>query len=617
LDRRPGALSVCMSPVRTIVWCLALALLAPVGTLAYQKAPARAKVRVTKFDYRAEALKCYGDAAATASKFPDVAAGAMAVARMADTVWRLDKVFARELFEKAFALADYEAGYAGARGTAGGAARLLTIRLYAKRDFDRARALGGQPIEPRDTDAKKIENAKQRAELFADLAERAFATNEPASLELARQSVETGYLEPAIPRILSSFASKYLWTRRDPGVFDLFDKALEAASAGEHASYASLAEMNATLLFHPGNRNNWLRMYKWSSWDAALENYLRRVNRELAAAKAQGRKPTVPPGDIELIARDQPMIDTDLARWSGDPFRSLRNLLKRVAAAAPKPTDVELHDRKLFSDAISLSPPEIRELAEEVFDRHLRDSLLLLAADKTVKLMKELPSEKKPPKEGEERKDPIREYLDAIVDDRLRDAAEDHVLIALATSVARNATEVESLLAKVSALDLRVQAYGVAAMEFVEQKKSDEVVTFAEKARKIAETAPRTVRTVRGLCLAAMARQSAGDKGAVSAVSDLLFVYDRLEDDVEPSLPITPEVVGHLIPLEASPFKVPALDKIPMAEAFAALAHRDPLGTRAVANALETPERRVDALVAAALALAEEGKQRTARNRER
>jgi hypothetical protein len=183
--------------------------------------------------------------------------------------------------------------------------------------------------------------------------------------------------------------------------------------------------------------------------------------------------------------------------------------------------------------------------------------------------------------------------------------------------VARNASEVDALLAKVSALDLRVHAYGVAAIRFAEQLKSEDAVAFAEKARKGAETAPRTVRTVHGLCLAAIARQAVGDKSAVSAVSDLLFVYDRLLDDAVPPLPISSDTIGHLIPLEASPFKVPPLDKIPLEKAFAALAHRDPLGTRAAANALETPERRVDALVAAALALAEAAPHSTAQYRER
>jgi hypothetical protein len=600
-----------MSPVRTIACCLALALMAPIGTLAYQKAPKRSRLKVTRFDYRAEALKCYGDVAATASRFSDAAAGAMVIARMADTVWQLDKAFSRELFEKAFALADEESGYAGARGTAGRSARLLTIRLYAKRDFERARALAAQPIEPRDTDAKKIEDPKQRAELLADLAERAFAKDRSASLDLALQSLETGYLDPAILRILASCAAQNPYRDRNTKAFDVFDKTLEVASTGPHASYTSLAQINTALSFYPSNYRSfrWYRPHSDMPWLDALGKYLGRTYREVAVARSQGREPKLPQGDLELIARDQPMLEEELGRWSPNAFRSLRTVLKRLAAVAPKASEIEQHDRKLFSEALVLPPSEIREIAEKVFDQRLRDALLLVAADRTVKLMKELPVEKKQAKADEE-KDPIREYLDAIVDDRLRAAAEDHVLIATATSVARRASDVESLLAKVSALDLRVQAYGVAAVEFVEQGKLDEVETFAEKARKTAETAPRTVRTVRGLCLAAIALQAVGDKSAVSAVSDLLFVYDRLADDVEPPLPISPDAVGHLIPLEASPFKMPLLDKIPMEKAFAALARRDPLGTRPVANALETSERRVDALVAAAIALVEEGKQR-------
>jgi hypothetical protein len=599
--------------MQALALCVALALSAPIGTIAYREGRAGARVKLTRFDFRAEAVKCLSDAATTASKFPDAAAGATAVVRIADSAWKIDKVFARTLFEQAFALADGESGYAGARGRAGRAARALAIRLYGKRDFERANQLAAQPIEPKDADATAIADPKGRAELLADLAEQAFATNEPASFDLALRSLETGYVEPPVPRILSSYFLKDPFPRRNSRVADVFNKALEVASTGEHASYTALARMNAELSFLPAHRGGFApRAYGSVSWLNALDAYLRRAYKELAAAKAQERGSTLLPGDLELLARDQSMIEEETSRWSGG-WQSLRTLLKRVTAAAPKPSDAELHDRRLYSSALDLPPPEIREIAEKVFDPRLRDALLVIAADKIVKLTKELPIEKKPAKDGpvEERKDPAREYLDAIVDDRVRAAAEDHVLIATATTMARKTSEVEASLAKVSALDLRVQAYGVVAIRFAEQSKSDDAVAFAEKARRGAETAPRTVRTIQGLCLAAIARQAVGDKGAVPAISDLLFVYDRLSDEAEPPLPISSDAIGHLIPLESSPFKVPQLDQVPLAKALAALAHRDPLGARPVANTVETTERRVDALIAAATALVVEGKRRT------
>jgi hypothetical protein len=195
-----------------------------------------------------------------------------------------------------------------------------------------------------------------------------------------------------------------------------------------------------------------------------------------------------------------------------------------------------------------------------------------------------------------------------MVDDAIRARAEDHTLLVAATLVATKASEAEAFIAKIAALDLRVQAYGAAAIHYAGQKQVDDVVLLAEKARKTAEVAPRTVRTVKGLCDAAIARQLVADKNAVSALTDLLFVFDRLSDDVEPPSAVTPEAIGHLKPTEATAIKLPSLEKLPLKKAFAALARKEPLGVRPVASALATVERRIDALVAAGTALADEGR---------
>lgn len=592
-----------------IVWTLSVCLL-PAPIVAQEKPAKKTEARpgapVAAFDYRAEAIACLKEAYETALKYPDAVDTARAVVAIADAAWRIDKKYASSLFVRAIEIAHGEVLRTNARDLRAIEARADAVNGFARRDGPGATlALQGLAARGFETatvsDKMSPEEREARAALFCIAAYNLAAVDPGTVARLARQSLELGVLPRGLGDVLGVL--------RDPlAGQELMRRALRVAAADERLTLDRLLDFGTKtfLVIQPGKTFSdvpqewmWRTFGLRTDWERIAYGYLNRAADELLVAAREGRPSKVPMSEFALVGANPTAFRWTLEKLRPDRREVVQLAIARALHGDVAPLESDIADAREFELAIKGTPGEVLEAAARVRDAMLADALRLIAADRALR---EVEDEKA-------RERIVHKALETTQDDRRRECAEAHVLIARAyrDAGAGKWNEAARWAARIARPELRAQLAGSLALLAAKSRRADEVAIFATAAKKASDVAIRSPRTVQGLWRAAVARDVVGDgEGAVAALSDALFVFDRMTADDEP-----PPNIGraqNLITVhEVSPYMPVDREKPeswPVARALSAVVARDPLGARFVAASLKTAERRVEALTRLAGVLA-------------